>query len=37
MIENHEITADVFEEKLTNYITKTISKVKRTAYSQHPL
>ena len=28
MIENHEITADVFEEKLTKYITKTIEKVK---------
>jgi DNA topoisomerase III len=37
MIENHEITAEVFEEKLTNYITKTIGKVKRTAYSQQPL
>ena len=32
MIENHEITSDVFEEKLTKYITKTIEKVKRTAY-----
>ena len=30
MIENHETTAEVFEEKLTQYITKTIEKVKRT-------
>ena len=29
MIENHEITEDVFEEKLTKYITRTIEKVKR--------
>jgi hypothetical protein len=29
MIENHETTAEVFEEKLTQYITKTIEKVKR--------
>ncbi len=34
MIENHEITEEVFEEKLTRYITKTIEKVKRTAYGQ---
>lgn len=34
MIENHEITEDVFEEKLEKYITKTIEKVKRTAYGQ---
>ncbi len=30
MIENKEITADIFEEKLTRYITKTIRKVKAT-------
>ena len=30
MIENHETTAKVFEEKLTQYITRTIDKVKRT-------
>ncbi len=30
MIENHETTAEVFEDKLTHYITKTIEKVKRT-------
>jgi DNA topoisomerase-3 len=30
MIENHETTAEVFEEKLTQYIIKTIEKVKRT-------
>ena len=29
MIENHETSAEVFEEKLTQYITKTIEKVKR--------
>jgi len=34
MIENHEITEEVFEEKLEKYITKTIEKVKRTAYGQ---
>ncbi|HVI41531.1 MAG TPA: DNA topoisomerase 3 [Anaerovoracaceae bacterium] len=34
MIENQEITEEVFEEKLTKYITKTIEKVKRTAYGQ---
>jgi len=34
MIENHEITEEVFEEKLTKYITKTIEKVKRTAYGR---
>ena len=34
MIENHEITSEVFEEKLTKYITKTIEKVKKTAYGQ---
>lgn len=28
MIENHETTAEVFEEKLTQYITRTIEKVK---------
>ncbi|MEI7885053.1 MAG: DNA topoisomerase 3 [Clostridia bacterium] len=28
MIENHETTEEVFEEKLTSYITKTIEKVK---------
>lgn len=32
MIENHEISEEVFEEKLTKYITKTIEKVKRTTY-----
>ncbi|HYE67255.1 MAG TPA: DNA topoisomerase, partial [Anaerovoracaceae bacterium] len=32
MIENHEITEEVFEEKLTKYITRTIEKVKRTAF-----
>lgn len=32
MIENKEITEEVFQEKLTNYIVKTIDKVKRTAY-----
>lgn len=30
MIENHETTAEFFEEKLTQYITRTIEKVKRT-------
>ena len=30
MIENHETSAEVFEEKLTQYITRTIEKVKRT-------
>lgn len=34
MIENHEITTEVFEDKLTKYITKTIEKVKRTRYEQ---
>jgi len=29
MIENHEITETVFEEKLSGYITRTIEKVKR--------
>lgn len=29
MIENHETTAEVFEEKLYQYITRTIEKVKR--------
>lgn len=33
MIENKEITDDIFEEKLVKYITKTIEKVKRTSYS----
>lgn len=32
MIENHEITEEVFDEKLTKYITRTIEKVKRTAF-----
>ncbi|HWQ30020.1 MAG TPA: DNA topoisomerase 3 [Negativicutes bacterium] len=30
MIENHETTAEVFEEKLTQYIIRTIERVKRT-------
>lgn len=30
MIENHETTAEVFENKLTQYIIRTIEKVKRT-------
>lgn len=30
MIENHETSAEVFEEKLTQYITRTIERVKRT-------
>jgi len=34
MIENHETTAEVFEEKLTQYITRTIEKVKRTGDGQ---
>jgi DNA topoisomerase-3 len=34
MIENHETTAEVFEEKLTQYITRTIEKVKRTDIGQ---
>ncbi|MDF2840890.1 MAG: topB, partial [Clostridia bacterium] len=34
MIENHETTAEVFEEKLTQYITRTIEKVKRTGSGQ---
>jgi DNA topoisomerase-3 len=34
MIENHETTAEVFEEKLTQYITRTIEKVKRTDVGQ---
>jgi len=33
MIENHEITSEVFEEKLSKYITKTIEKIKRTEYN----
>ncbi|AHM57799.1 DNA topoisomerase 3 (plasmid) [Peptoclostridium acidaminophilum DSM 3953] len=32
MIENHEITEDVFDEKLTQYINRTIEKIKRTGY-----
>lgn len=32
MIENKEISEEVFEEKLTKYITRTIEKVKRTGY-----
>ncbi len=32
MIENKEITADIFDEKLNKYITKTVEKVKRTRY-----
>lgn len=32
MIENHEIDADLFEEKLKKYIVKTIEKIKRTEY-----
>jgi DNA topoisomerase-3 len=34
MIENHETTSEVFEEKLTQYITRTIEKVKRTGNGQ---
>ncbi len=34
MVENHETTAEVFEEKLTKYITRTIEKVKRTKDGQ---
>ena len=34
MIENKEITEEIFEEKLTKYITRTIEKVKRTGYRQ---
>lgn len=30
MIENHETTAEVFDEKLTEYIIRTIERVKRT-------
>ncbi|HPF20723.1 MAG TPA: DNA topoisomerase, partial [Syntrophomonas sp.] len=29
MIQNNEITEEVFEEKLTSYITRTIAKVKK--------
>ena len=32
MIENHEIPAEVFEEKLKKYIVKTIDKINRTEY-----
>ncbi len=32
MIENREISEEVFEEKLTKYITRTIEKVKRTGF-----
>ena len=32
MIENREITEEVFEDKLTKYITRTIEKVKRTGF-----
>lgn len=35
MIENHETTAEVFEEKLAQYITRTIEKVKRTGDGRH--
>jgi len=35
MIENKETTAEDFEEKLTQYITRTIEKVKRTGVGQH--
>lgn len=34
MIENHEITEDVFDEKLTQYINRTIEKIKRTGYGK---
>lgn len=34
MIENHETTETVFEEKLTQYITNTIEKVKRVSDNQ---
>lgn len=30
MIENHETTQEIFEEKLNGYITRTIEKIKRT-------
>jgi DNA topoisomerase-3 len=32
MIENREISEEIFEEKLTKYITRTIDKVKRTGF-----
>lgn len=32
MIENREISEEVFDEKLTKYITRTIEKVKRTSF-----
>jgi hypothetical protein len=32
MVENKEITPDVFEEKLRRYIEKIIAKVKATDY-----
>jgi len=35
MIENNETTAEVFEEKLTQYISRTIEKVKRAGIGQH--
>jgi len=35
MIEKHETTEAIFEEKLTHYITKTIEKVKRTGTGQN--
>lgn len=34
MIENHETTQDIFEEKLTSYIKRTIDKVKHTNIGQ---
>lgn len=34
MIENNQTTEEVFEEKLTNYITRTIEKVKKTNSNQ---
>ena len=34
MLENHETTEEVFEEKLTQYITRTIEKVKRIGADQ---
>ncbi|MBC7766030.1 MAG: DNA topoisomerase 3 [Hyphomonadaceae bacterium] len=37
MIENHETTEEVFEQKLTQYITRTIEKVKRTGYQKFML
>jgi hypothetical protein len=34
MVENNDTSAEVFEEKLTQYITRTIEKVKRTGNVQ---